>query len=100
MDGFGVLSNIDYSQFAKKPNFIVVSQLTGENFINKAISLGACYYLVKPLDIATLKDRVKEFGALETVPKNKTPSTTDLYNKQSKSRSILSTKSLQIYLFP
>ncbi|MCI8945380.1 MAG: sporulation transcription factor Spo0A [Clostridia bacterium] len=69
MDGFGVLSNIDYSQFAKKPNFIVVSQLTGENFINKAISLGACYYLVKPLDIATLKDRVKEFGALETVPK-------------------------------
>lgn len=69
MDGFGVLSNIDYSQFAKKPNFIVVSQLTGENFINKAISLGACYYLVKPLDIAMLKDRVKEFGALETVPK-------------------------------
>lgn len=68
MDGFGVLSNTDFGKMPKKPSFIVVSQLTGENFINKAISLGASYYLVKPIDIQTLKDRVREFGGME-VPK-------------------------------
>ena len=50
VDGFGVLANIDYSKMLKRPNFIMVSQLTGDNFINKAISLGASYYLVKPIN--------------------------------------------------
>ncbi|MCX4361916.1 MAG: sporulation transcription factor Spo0A [Clostridia bacterium] len=71
VDGFGVLANIDYSKMLKRPNFIMVSQLTGDNFINKAISLGASYYLVKPINIEMLKDRVKEFGGL-SVPKRNT----------------------------
>ncbi|MDE6472630.1 MAG: sporulation transcription factor Spo0A [Clostridia bacterium] len=70
VDGFGVLANLNYAKMNKKPNFIVVSQLTGENFINKAIALGASYYLVKPVNIAMLKERVKEFGGLATPKKN------------------------------
>ena len=53
VDGFGVLANIDYSKMTKKPNFIIASQLIGENFINKAITLGASYYLVKPVEGST-----------------------------------------------
>ncbi len=70
VDGFGVLANLNYAKMAKKPNIIVVSQLTGENFINKAIALGANYYLVKPVNMDMLKERVKEFGGLATPKKN------------------------------
>ena len=70
VDGFGVLAGLDYSKMNKKPNFIVVSQLTGDNFINKAISMGASYYLVKPVNMAMLKERVKEFGGLSAPKKN------------------------------
>ena len=70
VDGFGVLTGIDYSTMNKKPNFIVASQLTGDNFINKAISLGASYYLVKPVNMTMLKERVKEFGGLGAPKKN------------------------------
>ncbi|MCX4363750.1 MAG: sporulation transcription factor Spo0A [Clostridia bacterium] len=69
VDGYGVLANLDYSQLPQKPSFIVVSQLTGENFINKAIQLGASYYLVKPINMQMLKDRVREFGGLPVVSK-------------------------------
>lgn len=70
VDGFGVLSNLNYSKMNKKPSFIVVSQLTGENFINKAISLGASYYLVKPVNMTMLKERIMEFGGLAAPKKN------------------------------
>ena len=70
VDGFGVLAGIDYAKMNKKPNFIIASQLTGDNFINKAISLGASYYLVKPVNMTMLKERVKEFGGLSAPKKN------------------------------
>ncbi|MDE6274950.1 MAG: sporulation transcription factor Spo0A [Clostridia bacterium] len=70
VDGFGVLAGLNYSKMSKKPNFIVVSQLTGDNFINKAISLGASYYLVKPINMTMLKERVREFGGLGAPKKN------------------------------
>ena len=54
VDGFGVLSNIDYSKMTKKPNFIM---------------LGASYYLVKPVNMQVLKDRVKEFGGIPVLNK-------------------------------
>ena len=86
VDGYGVLANLDYSQLPQKPSFIVVSQLTGENFINKAIQLGASYYLVKPINMQMLKDRVREFGGLPVVSK-------------PADHNAISTKSLPIYLF-
>ncbi|MDE6188677.1 MAG: sporulation transcription factor Spo0A [Clostridia bacterium] len=70
VDGFGVLENIDYAAMTKRPSFIVASQLTGENFINKALSYGASYYLVKPVNMNMLKDRVREFGGIPAAPKN------------------------------
>ena len=70
VDGFGVLSNLDYNNMTSKPNFIVTSQLIGENFINKAITLGASYYLVKPVNMQMLKDRVKEFGGVTVTKKS------------------------------
>lgn len=63
LDGFGVLSNIDFSKFKKRPVFIVLSNLKGELFINKALSLGADYFMLKPADTSSLADTIRELCA-------------------------------------
>ena len=56
VDGFAVLDYI--SKMDKKPRVIVVSALSHEYFVNKALNLGADYYMVKPFDVNTLIDRI------------------------------------------
>ena len=55
-DGFKVLEKIDTS----KTKVIVQSALSIDGFINKAISLGAKYYCIKPFDIQTLLERIED----------------------------------------
>ena len=55
-DGFKVLESVDVN----KTNLVIQSSLSIDGFINKAISLGAKYYCIKPFDIQTLKDRIKD----------------------------------------
>lgn len=62
LDGYGVLSNMDYSTCAKKPKIIVISQLVGEAFIMKAMDYGASYYMLKPVKTDILIDRIKELA--------------------------------------
>lgn len=64
LDGFGVLTNLDYTKLQRKPKFIVASQLFGDAFVAKAINAGASYYMLKPVNMRLLKDRVREFGGL------------------------------------
>lgn len=61
-DGFKVLESIK-SESCKK---IVQSSLSIDGFINKAISLGANYYCIKPFDIETLKERIDELLSGDT----------------------------------
>lgn len=56
-DGFKVLESLAGN---KKTKVIVQSSLSIDGFINKAISLGAKYYCIKPFDIETLKDRMHD----------------------------------------
>ena len=56
-DGFKVLESLAGN---KKTKVIVQSSLSIDGFINKAISLGAKYYCIKPFDIETLKDRIHD----------------------------------------
>ncbi len=55
-DGFKVLEKVD----TKKTNIVVQSSLSIDGFINKAISMGAKYYCIKPFDVTTLKERVMD----------------------------------------
>lgn len=55
-DGFKVLENVDTS----KTNIIVHSSLSIDGFINKAVSMGAKYYCIKPFDLLTLKERLSD----------------------------------------
>ena len=55
-DGFKVLESVKNVP----TNIVVQSSLSIDGFINKAISLGAKYYCIKPFDIETLKERIED----------------------------------------
>lgn len=56
LDGFGVMERIKTDRL--KTRIIVVSALTGEGFISRAMAMGASYYMVKPVDYEALKEQI------------------------------------------
>lgn len=50
MDGLELLEQLQKSDIKKKPACIVLSAVNNDNITNKALSLGAHYYLVKPVE--------------------------------------------------
>ena len=59
MDGFSVLERI----VKDNAKIIVVSALSQDAFVSKATSLGADYYMMKPVSFSNLKDRIDEVVA-------------------------------------
>lgn len=59
-DGFMALEEIRGMEEALRPRVIVLTGLSRDDFIARAISLGASYYMVKPFDLHLLHSRVLE----------------------------------------
>ncbi|MBC8531715.1 sporulation transcription factor Spo0A [Christensenellaceae bacterium NSJ-53] len=64
LDGFGVLERMS-SCTGKRPDVIMLTALGQEDLVRKAINLGAKYYMVKPLDLGVLTQRVVELGRMK-----------------------------------
>lgn len=60
LDGLGVLENINMIRSNKKPICVMLSAVGQDKITQKAISLGAEYYVVKPFDIELLIKRIRE----------------------------------------
>ena len=58
MDGYGVLERL--RGMSRVPAVIALTALGRDDFIARAINLGACYYMVKPFDLELLAQRVFE----------------------------------------
>lgn len=58
MDGFSLIETIHASKLARTPKIIVLTALMRDDFIERAIAMGADYYMVKPFDPATLCQRM------------------------------------------
>lgn len=74
VDGFNLIEQINDLKIDTK--IIVLSSLSLEGFITKAISLGVSYYMIKPFNIEVLKNRIldvlNQHGAIKPqVIKNK-----------------------------
>ena len=54
-DGFKVLESVKNSSC----KIVIHSSLSMDGFINKAISMGAKYYCIKPFDMQTLKEIIQ-----------------------------------------
>ena len=60
LDGIGVLEKISMMKCNKKPICIMLSAVGQDKITQKAITLGAEYYVVKPFDIELLIKRIRE----------------------------------------
>lgn len=61
IDGYEFLNLLKQHKLAKTPKIIILSALTSDQFVLKALSMGADYYMVKPCDMGLLEQRVNEF---------------------------------------
>ena len=60
LDGLGVLERVNSMSSNKKPICIMLSAVGQDKITQKAIMLGAEYYVVKPFDIELLIKRIRE----------------------------------------
>ena len=60
LDGLGVLEELNSIRLEKVPLCIMLSAVGQDKITQKAISLGAQYYVVKPFDIELLVKRIRE----------------------------------------
>lgn len=67
LDGFGVLSALSITRMETKPVVIMMSQLSADGFVSKALRMGASYFLAKPFSFSTLKRYLDDYGKEDSV---------------------------------
>ena len=60
LDGLGVLERLNTMELEKIPRVIVLSAVGQDKITQKAITLGADYYVVKPFDMDVFTKRIRE----------------------------------------
>ena len=70
LDGIGVLEKINMIKMPKKPLCIMLSAVGQDKITQRAIELGAEYYVVKPFDIDLLISRIRELKNYKPAPVN------------------------------
>lgn len=68
LDGLGVLEKIQTMRLSKMPTCIMLSAVGQTKITQRAISLGAEYYVVKPFDIEVLIKRIRDIKNYEPTP--------------------------------
>lgn len=66
LDGFAVLQAL--AEKGEGPRPIVLTGLSRDDFIVRAMQMGASYYMVKPLDVQVLHKRILEVASQEELP--------------------------------
>ena len=64
-DGFMALEKLSAMEEAIRPRVIVLTGLARDDFIMRAIQLGASYYMVKPFDMALLYERIVQIAGAQ-----------------------------------
>jgi two-component system, response regulator, stage 0 sporulation protein A len=81
LDGLGVLEKINSLTNIKIPKVIVLSAVGQDSITQRAINLGAEYYVVKPFKLEILSDRIKQLFPSEAaeIEHNKSSILTSTY---------------------
>lgn len=73
LDGLGVLEKLNSINLEKIPKIIVLSAVGQDKITQKALTLGAEYYVVKPFDMEVFAKRIREcMGVISSIPERKT----------------------------
>jgi len=68
LDGLGVLEKVNSSNIEKRPLFIVLSAVGQDKITQRALALGAEYYVVKPFDMDVLVSRIRQLKNINSSP--------------------------------
>lgn len=68
LDGLGVLEKLSATNLEKRPTCIMLSAVGQTKITQKAIGLGAEYYVVKPFDIEVLINRIRDIKNYKPTP--------------------------------
>jgi len=60
LDGLGVLERLQKNDEEYRPITIILSALSQDKVVQKALDLGASYYMVKPFDMDALTQRIRQ----------------------------------------
>jgi two-component system, response regulator, stage 0 sporulation protein A len=60
LDGLGVLERLNAVPLKKRPLFIILSAVGQDKITQRALTLGAEYYIVKPFDMDVLVSRIRQ----------------------------------------
>lgn len=93
-DGLAVLEEMVNESDINMPTTIVMSAIGQEKITQKAIALGATYYVVKPFDMATLVERLRDL--LESENPYDSTNTTKCYSKADMVGITMSDTSLEV----
>jgi two-component system response regulator (stage 0 sporulation protein A) len=68
LDGLGVLERINETPMKKRPLFIILSAVGQDKITQRALALGAEYYVVKPFDMDVLVSRIRQLKETKQSP--------------------------------
>ena len=68
LDGLGVLEKVNSTAMKKRPLFIILSAVGQDKITQRALALGAEYYVVKPFDMDVLISRIRQLKATKQSP--------------------------------
>ena len=60
LDGLGVLERLKEMNLSPMPKIIMLTAFGQENITQKAVQLGASYYILKPFDMDILANRIRQ----------------------------------------
>lgn len=100
LDGLGVMEKL--GNVNKKPRVIILTSFGQENMTQRAVQLGADYYILKPFDLETLGKRIRQLVGVSEITPSVSPVTktvianTQQVNTSDKSLSSKSSKIIEI----
>ena len=71
LDGIGVLEKLNNVHMEKRPVFVMLSAVGQDKITEKALNLGAEYYIIKPFDMETLINRIRQLKGHHEIIKSK-----------------------------
>lgn len=63
LDGLGVLERLSEMEFTTRPKIIMLTAFGQENITQRAVQLGASYYILKPFDMDVMANRIRELSS-------------------------------------
>ncbi|GGG19240.1 sporulation transcription factor Spo0A [Paenibacillus aceti] len=67
LDGLGVLERLREMNLNPQPQIIMLTAFGQENITQRAVQLGASYYILKPFDMEVLVNRIRQLVGVTTV---------------------------------